>query len=1469
MVGETHHLDECSLNAEDLKTDLEIPLEEACNNPNSTSRELKCKSSVFISDDLVCSFELDQNKALDEREKIDYQPEDKESYGSKQENASNHVFGRFTDYIRARTSRSETLNNLSQAPTNNYRNSGSILFSILKGLHGTHLFDKYTKKIGKHISLVAAVYPRSLLIIGNVMGLVLGLIVALGLMKLYPFHLEVNGSPDLFLPTKSIHSSHKEELRKLFGPESVTVPILYSNKGPPGSSLLDYITLKQIWRNEMSIQAIKVVDKEGKEWGWEDICYHQPTGSVVTGIPCVALSLFGLFMINESSGIFSEKDFDEAFTGECCSGISIAKFAAGNFIKQSYFPYQYKYDENLPEWPFEIHNTQEMLSIYRLNTTIPEEVRIAWENKVTDHIKSVQRRNKLVSIINTEENPENGPIQFQNRKLQENDSSDSFAGPLNNGRLQELSIDSISSDTTKDVSIYPNNWGVVHYSLEFVSSETTELANKETPLLLATFALMIIFMAICISGKFPKRSRVLLSSTVVMITVYATVGSFATGMIFGVPISPLTPLFIHMLLGVVVSYMIISVRTYMKTRIYIRVSFHYLPLLNPRYVRISGNEVFLEITQYIYKPWKGFVYLEAEKNDFCNEMMHRNNHSYGSTSVGLIYGQDHSSNEISSFKSSNSVSNSYSNERNQSEQTEQANITTDCMASKENEIRSNKLSSDQELYPDYKQNGFKHMNEAKDGSDEIHHIIDTCQINDSNNELCLGLEDIDRKMWDNDTLLKIRLSVSGSVVFSSITLTCLTSCAALFLGTVVDFPIVRYYCIHAGFGILYLFIFHWLIFLPSFVLDEKRIYRRKYDVFPLLKFKPSNKRSKYLFIPEEPKRFGNDNGRDTLENSSINLYTRVASPSNVSLSASNDSRKGTIFSIFTRHVYRVRGEVVKNYQRYKTWWGDKSSNQRIQPTHQKQSNNELNEINNMSFNETSSLGISNKMDKPLLSYKNDGNTAIQNAINNIDMHDIWIGRLMVESSKADVIMRLMCNFTFRLFACVFFIVVVILGILYGKNVNTEFSAVRYLPPNSPLHYFVETLANSWGSEPRQVYLVFPGSDKVSWNNKHVREEFINLVDNVLLKDPAIMTPIVSWIHDFEIFHFGTNLPEDPDHIPSFIRECSPELDNPRPPLNDAPKEEFYEFLNEWRNRKVFKGDESQEDTICVVSKLSSKLTASTLSESAPFIRNIIPEMHDETMLVFKNGNPSEGIQSFRIMTMIKHSPLNSQYNFETMKRLSNLIETVFEKDFPGTYIYSDWFLEAERDLNILYIVWKLLLYITLGVSIMLCIIQNPLTGIFIGLVVGGINITVILIMYITGLIFDIVAFMVLATAVSFSIEYIVHITHLFLLTKRDSGVERIRDSLLDMGPNVIYAVISTFLGVILLAFSTSESFKVFLWITTIVLCVSATAGIMITPAILSIALDFGNFIRDYYNRKRQQEIDDTILEIKSNNMIVN
>ncbi|KAH8740621.1 niemann-Pick type C1 disease protein [Cryptosporidium ryanae] len=1382
-----------SMEFEVPKSEFEIPQEES-------SGELRSKNTHSVSEERV--FRFDSH---------DSPPEFNKSLSDSSENVEEATKSSKTGFIAK-------LKNLFRKRSLKKSEEGTnLILSFLNKFSSAQLFDKYTKRIGKNISLIATMYPRSLLIIGNVFGLFLGLIVALGIMKFPPFYLEVNGSPDLFLPERSIYNVHKEQLKALFGPESVNVPILYSNKGPSGSSLLDYMTLKQIWKNEMSIQAIRVVDKNGKEWGWEDICLHQPTGATLTGAPCIVLSIFGLFLINDSNGIFSEDDFDSAYTGECCSGISIAKFAAGNFIKQSYYPYQYKYDSGLEEWPFEIANTQEMLSIYRLNTTIPEDVRIAWENKVTDFIKSIQKRNRA---------SQNLDVKYDDAKSQAYISESMY-------RNNSAAV----NPTTGDVGSYPNNWSLAHFSSEYISSETTELANKETPLLLATFALMIIFMAVCISGRFPRKSRILLSSTVVLITVYATVGSFATGMIFGVPISPLTPLFIHMLLGVVVSYMIISVRTYQKTRIYIRVPYTHLPLLNPKYVRLSGNDVFLEITQYIYKPWNGFLYSEDGNFHHSSQEVVDLNTEIPLENVwdGNIVSRPNESEDCNKQLKSEGNSPCYENPDTDENDgiigpASCANYSsnTDYLASNPNDKNSvlSRHSSNRNL---------------PNSSEEL--LVPTFAVEYEDSVI---IEE--KKMWESETLLKIRLSVSGSVAFSSISLTCLTSCAALFLGTIVDFPIVRYYCIHAGFGILYLFIFHWLIFLPSFSLDEKRIYKRKFDVFPMLKFKIKNKPTSYLYKNEEQRSV------EIIRTGVLNT------PSNTSsVSVSDDSRKGTILSAFTRHVYKVRREVVKNYQRYKTWWGDKSTSSvksdvgnrsKLEMTIINESGSVLNKKVDLSGDECEHNSFKAVSKSDLF-----GKLVIKKAIGEIDLKDIWIGRLMVESSKADVIMRLMCNFSFRVFACFFFILTVIIGLIYSGRVNTEFSSVRYLPPNSPLHHFVETLASRWGSEPRQMYVVVPGNDKVSWNQRKVRTNFMNLVDNILLKDPAVMEPIVSWVHDFEYYHFGSDTINDPNHIPSFVRECSSDMDVPRPPLESAPKEEFYEFLSEWRNRKVTKDENSQEDTICVVSTLNTKINESNIVNYAPFVKNVIPEMHNERMLVFNNGDPKQGIQAFRIMAMIKHDPLNSQDNYETMVRLNNLIDTVFNKDFPGTYLYSDWFVDAERDKNILNIVWKLLLYITIGVSIMLCIIQNPLTGIFIGLVVGGINIVVMLIMYITGLIFDIVAFMVLATAVSFSIEYIVHITHLFLLTKRDSGVERIRDSLLDMGPNVIYAVISSFLGIILLAFSTSEAFKVFLWITTIVLCISATTGIMIAPAMLSISLDFWNFIRDYYKKgKKMDEI---------------
>ncbi|OII75095.1 patched family protein [Cryptosporidium andersoni] len=1262
--------------------------------------------------------------------------------------------------------------------------------SLLKFFSCTHLFDRYTKRLGKTTSRGAIKHPRILLIFGNTIGLMFGLVVALGLMKLKPFYLEINGSPNLFVPTESIYSKRKTELRNLFGKDSPIIPVLYSNMGPSGTSLLEYIPLKQIWLNELAIQNITVTDKTGKIWNWDDICHHQPTGTSITGSPCIVVSIFGLFMANSGKGIFTEEDFDNAFTGDCCGGVDIRKFAAGNLIKHAYYPHEYTYDKDLPEWPFGINNTQHLMSIYRLNSTIPSDVIITWENKVAELVQKTRKQN-MIDILSgdgirqevNEDNILNEDI-INHVKLQVSEVSNITKENSNNSTsISEFEsiqkLDSEYEDNSNklfksiDVTKYPNLWNIIHYSEEYVSNETTELANKETPLLLATFALMILFMAGCISGRFPKRSRIMLSSTVILITIYATVGSFATGMVFGVPISALTPLFIHMLLGIVVSYMIITVRTYTKTKIYLRIPHNHLSKLNPKYVRICDNDVFLDITQYIYRPWKGF-FPEEPGAEFLKE---RRN--------------------MTTLASEQTISAEISLDDNFDTQSIEKLPKIES-----NEIQARKVSDDNEIYKDL-------PNTSLEGNKRIKQINGTAYIASSieidevifeiNGEKKIINNDLDSKnMWDNEVLLYLRLVESGSVVFSSITLTCLTSCAALFLGTVVDFPIVRYYCIHAGFGIMYLFMFHWLIFLPSFVLDERRIFKRKCDILPFIRFRWSEKKSNYLFL------------REDISNLKVDISSNEVNETSQS--------KLVLRSFIFKPVFRVRRGVIRKYKKAKNWWNDRSA---------------LNKDNLHA----------NKLDKS--SSINDDED-----ISDIDMKDIWIGRLMVESSKVDLILRIMCSFTFRVFACLFFLIMVTLGIIYGRHVNTEFSAEKYLPPSSPLHYFEETLANSWGSEARPMFVVLPGSDKVDWSDRQVRKNFINLVDNILAKDPAITGPLISWVHDYEAFFTGNKYTEDPNHIYAVFAECTGDVDIPEPV--NAPKSEYYKFLENWRNQKVIKDDQNQDDTICTISYLNTKHTPDNVGSVTPFLQNVIPEMHDSTMLIF-NPNPEDGIQISRILLIVKYDPNNSQYNYETLTRLNNLIDVVFNKQFPGTYIYSDWFAEAERDSHILSIVWKLLLYVTLGVSIILCIIQNPLTGIFIGLVVGGIDIIVILCMYITGLIFDIVAFMVLVTAVSFSIEYVVHITHLFLITDRDNGVERIKDSLLDMGPNVLYAAISTFLGIVLLAFATSEAFKVFLWITTIVLCVSAITGIIIAPALLSILYDFGNFVTSYWGNKKKSK----------------
>lgn len=83
-----------------------------------------------------------------------------------------------------------------------------------------------------------------------------------------------------------------------------------------------------------------------------------------------------------------------------------------------------------------------------------------------------------------------------------------------------------------------------------------------------------------------------------------------------------------------------------------------------------------------------------------------------------------------------------------------------------------------------------------------------------------------------------------------------------------------------------------------------------------------------------------------------------------------------------------------------------------------------------------------------------------------------------------------------------------------------------------------------------------------------------------------------------------------------------------------------------------------------------------------------------------------------------------------------------------------------------------------------------------------------------------------------SVDCLIHDTYGFM-TRLGTRVERMTQSLIDFGLSIINGGFTTFLSVSVMVFSTSEMFKIFFRMTTIVIGLGLATGFLFVPAVLS------------------------------------
>ena len=103
-----------------------------------------------------------------------------------------------------------------------------------------------------------------------------------------------------------------------------------------------------------------------------------------------------------------------------------------------------------------------------------------------------------------------------------------------------------------------------------------------------------------------------------------------------------------------------------------------------------------------------------------------------------------------------------------------------------------------------------------------------------------------------------------------------------------------------------------------------------------------------------------------------------------------------------------------------------------------------------------------------------------------------------------------------------------------------------------------------------------------------------------------------------------------------------------------------------------------------------------------------------------------------------------------------------------------------------------------------------------------------------GIMVDTAAAVLLSVALGLSVDYSAHIAHAFMTTLGTSRDERIKKTIIEIGPAVFNGGFSTFLAFAILMFSNSYVFKVFFKIFLLVVVCGLFYGLVCLPVVLSL-----------------------------------
>lgn len=137
-------------------------------------------------------------------------------------------------------------------------------------------------------------------------------------------------------------------------------------------------------------------------------------------------------------------------------------------------------------------------------------------------------------------------------------------------------------------------------------------------------------------------------------------------------------------------------------------------------------------------------------------------------------------------------------------------------------------------------------------------------------------------------------------------------------------------------------------------------------------------------------------------------------------------------------------------------------------------------------------------------------------------------------------------------------------------------------------------------------------------------------------------------------------------------------------------------------------------------------------------------------------------------------------------------------------------------------------------AISLLLIPNPLCSIWVTLSIGSVVAGVTGFMALWDVTLDSISMIVFTVCIGFTVDFTAHVGYTFASSKKSDPNEKAVDALAHLGYPILQGALSTIFGVIVLAMSHFNTFRVFFKIFFLVMLFGMAHGIIFTPVILTL-----------------------------------